>query len=86
MSEGKRTYLFTVEAVGKCDPFEAAYFLKVAAEALRAAGFALDDAQAIGIDGAPGAALDFPDPKAPILKDIREPDARRHGSTPGRMR
>lgn len=82
----KRAYLFTVEAVGKCEAFEAEYFLRVVAEAVRAAGFALDDAQAIGIDGAPGVALDFPDPKAPILKDAREPDVRRMSSSPGRMR
>jgi hypothetical protein len=86
MSEGRRVYLFTLEAVGKCQPFEAEYFLRVAADALHRAGFALDDAQAIGIDGAPGAAIDFPDPKAVVLTDGREPDDRRMATVPSRMR
>lgn len=63
------TYHFTLEAVGRCErnAATAEYWLRVAAHALQQAGFAMDDAQVIGIDGGPGAAINFPDPSAPVL-------------------
>lgn len=82
-------YLFTLEAVGRCvNERDAEYWLRVAAHALEQAGFVMDDAQAIGIDGGRGAALDFPDPVARVLVDANraDPDTRRFSDVPGRLR
>jgi hypothetical protein len=79
-----RTFHFTLEALGRCEPVEAEYWLRVAAHALTQAGFQMEDAQAIGIDGAGGAALDFPDPRPTLLKP--EQDTRRLVDAPGKMR
>jgi hypothetical protein len=83
----ERVFLFTLEVVGKCEPGAVEYWLRVAAHALQEAGFAPDDAQAIGIDGAGGAALDFPDPAAPKLDaQPANGDTRRLSDVPGTMR
>lgn len=58
----------------------------MAAHSLTEAGFAIVDAQAIGIDGAKGVALEFPDTPAPALTvNAREPDTRRLSNVPGQM-
>jgi hypothetical protein len=59
-------YHFTFEAVGRVSgDGDALYWLKVATHALGQMGFACTDAQAIGIDGGRGAALDFDEPPVP---------------------
>lgn len=81
-------FLFTLEVVGKCPEPEAEYWLKVAAHALEQAGFVMDDAMAIGITGAKGAAIDYPDPVVPSLNGTVAAvatDTRRMSSAPGQM-
>jgi len=71
---------------GKCPVPEVEYWLRAAAHSLSEAGFAVDDAQAIGIDGAKGVALKFSDAPAPTLRARVDPDSRRMTDLPGQMR
>lgn len=79
------SFLFTLEATGRCPAPEAEYWLRMAAHCLTEAGFAVADAQAIGIDGAKGVALEFPDTPAPALVHSSEVDSRRMSDVPGQM-
>ena len=76
MAGNYAVYHFTLECVGRCERNSAAaeYWLRMAAHALTQAGFAMDDAMALGIDGGPGASLDFPDPAAPVLQPPTGPN------------
>jgi hypothetical protein len=56
----------------------------VAAHVLEQAGFAVDDAQAIGIDGAKGMALDYRAQVPPMLHP-EDGDTRRFSDLPGQM-
>lgn len=77
------SYLFTLEVVGKCREQDVEHWLRVATTALERAGFAIDDAQAIGIDGGRGGAIDFPDPAVPVLEIEPDTDTRRMSDVPG---
>lgn len=82
------SYHFTFEGVAKCSEAEVEYWLKVFANLLDRGGLSMDDAQAIGLDGAKGAALDFPDPVPRTLvhdSGDKLPDTRRMSDVPGRM-